>query len=80
MLVEVAHHGFGNSQFGKLVQHQSNARLDFFVGVEDDVTGRQSQQTNRQCQPQFATRGFVPGTGLQPAFDLVQFRFTHNPG
>jgi hypothetical protein len=56
----------------KFLTDQPDARLHFFVRVQDDLSGRPTSQAHGQSLPQFSPLGLVACSRLHALFELVE--------
>src|SRR3954452_8990384 len=66
-------HFSGASSLEELLEDQSDPVLHFLVGIVTHDVGLVAYQTNRKCQSQGATLGFVQQTGREARPDGEQF-------
>jgi hypothetical protein len=78
--VEVANDGLDTAQFLEFGKHQPQALLDLLIRVQNDAATTFLAQAGRQRQTELAPGGFLPLALVKADPDLVQFRFTHDPG
>ena len=75
---QVPHHAACRADFPKFFKDQPDARLHFFVRVQDDFSSRSTSQAHGQSLLQFSSFGFVSCSSLHPLFELVQFSLAHH--